>query len=714
MDKLPVTDSPLEVKAIIEQYEFREDNPEHLRYVQFICKEFFTHNLIRRGLLVAFKMGLGKTKLAVAIAEKYIQDHPLNNVHLLSSKSLHTNFYNTIVTETKKSDAEIKKRYKFISLNASNMLAQVFNLKKTDDEIRYEKSLGDFMADVTKKNTLNNSLLIVDEAHNLFNSICNGGQNAIGLYDLIMEAKNLKILFLTGTPIRNEPFEVVPCYNMLYGPIEDKTPPAASSNAKTKKKKRTFNTLFSEDSTEFEEFFVDKKANRIKNADKFKNRIFGLTCYYGDLYIPATSVQEGFPKKLPDIVEKVPMSKVQFSRYLDARIKEQAESKFVSGKKSRFSSSRSSNSTYRVASRQISNYCIPEYALGPAVGKKSREKFIDKITDVDISNDDYSPKFAKIYANLLENKGKLQIVYSQFVSGEGLALFARYLNAKGYASFHDDADDTMANSGSQLRYAMLTGDIDVDTRQSTIDIFNDVSNSHGEKISLLLFSGAVAEGIDLKRVRAVHIMEPFWNYARIKQVETRAIRYGSHTDLPPSEQNVQVYIYVSDYPKDYPKEKKVELTTDIDLLSGSIKNMHLINTFDHAVAESSIDCAVHAKSFPAEIRSRIHCQLCRPTNRPLYLIDLQEDMQYKNPCVLFEQQKVKAKPITITDDGKQYTYYYKKKTDADAVDNFDKVDNFNAIEIFEYDKKINGYIPMRLANTHYSLVMAALREANAV
>ena len=68
-------------------------------------------------------------------------------------------------------------------------------------------------------------------------------------------------------------------------------------------------------------------------------------------------------------------------------------------------------------------------------------------------------------------------------------------------------------------------------------------------------SSAVAEGIDLKRIRHVHIMEPFWNYARINQVETRAIRYMSHADLPENEQTVQTYIYLSDYPL-FMKNKK--------------------------------------------------------------------------------------------------------------------------------------------------------------
>jgi len=43
-----------------------------------------------------------------------------------------------------------------------------------------------------KGGTLDDCLLIVDEAHNLFNAITNGSKNAVGLYDLILKAKNLK------------------------------------------------------------------------------------------------------------------------------------------------------------------------------------------------------------------------------------------------------------------------------------------------------------------------------------------------------------------------------------------------------------------------------------------------------------------------------------------------------------------------------------------
>jgi hypothetical protein len=60
---------------------------------------------------------------------------------------------------------------------------------------------------------------IVDEAHNLFNAITNGAKNALALYDLIMETRNIRLIFMSGTPIINDPFELVPCFNMIRGKI---------------------------------------------------------------------------------------------------------------------------------------------------------------------------------------------------------------------------------------------------------------------------------------------------------------------------------------------------------------------------------------------------------------------------------------------------------------------------------------------------------------
>ena len=43
-------------------------------------------------------------------------------------------------------------------------------------------------------------------------------------------------------------------------------------------------------------------------------------------------------------------------------------------------------------------------------------------------------------------------------------------------------------------------------------------------MKILLTTKTGAEGIDLKNVRQVHIVEPYWNPVRLKQVKGRAIR----------------------------------------------------------------------------------------------------------------------------------------------------------------------------------------------
>ena len=61
----------------------------------------------------------------------------------------------------------------------------------------------------------------------------------------------------------------------------------------------------------------------------------------------------------------------------------------------------------------------------------------------------------------------------------------------------------------------------------------------------MIISSAGAEGISLKCVRQVHIMESYWNYIRIDQVFGRAIRLYSHEDLPEKERYVDQYLYLS-------------------------------------------------------------------------------------------------------------------------------------------------------------------------
>ena len=66
----------------------------------------------------------------------------------------------------------------------------------------------------------------------------------------------------------------------------------------------------------------------------------------------------------------------------------------------------------------------------------------------------------------------------------------------------------------------------------------------GDIIKIFMITAAGAEGIDLKNVRFVHLIEPYWHPVRLEQVIGRARRICSHDQLPEKLRTVDVYLYL--------------------------------------------------------------------------------------------------------------------------------------------------------------------------
>jgi superfamily II DNA or RNA helicase len=724
------TNFPISVKNNLENITKQYSKKDFLKYHQFIIFNYMIKNPKSRGLLLFHEMGMGKSITAAALAEFYRLHDPDRKIVILLSKSLQSNFQGNIEkiinemkdtanNDSKLSPAEIdriiEEKYKFVSLNASNMFTQMTRVNKTKGEMAIEKQLKTFTDVVEKEDFLENSLLIIDEFHNLSNSITNGSYNAIRLYDTIMKTKNIKLLFLTGTPIINKPFELVPTFNMLKGLIQ--------LDAKLQM------PLFPELQKDFNVYFVDKNTNKIKNAEKFKNRIFGMVSYYGSMYFGKKS-NDDFPEEYPTKVERVPMSSEQYARYDMARDFEREESsnKGRMVKAERFSSKGSASSSYRVQSRQISNYLIPEYALGPARGRKARQKFINKITKKDLENQMYSPKFKKILDNVDKHKNQLGMIYSEFVSGEGLAILSNILESRNYSCWNTNikleedsdafglntkmkkggyeesggeesggeesgGDENEYTGGGTKKFALITGDVSFEERAKIIKIFNNKNNMKGENISLLLISKTGAEGLDLKNVRHVHITEPYWNMARIEQIIARAVRYKSHVEMDKKDRNVQPYVYLSDYPKTFDTKKKKEHTTDVQLYSDSVKNKKLIMNFLITMAEASVDCSTHSKTFSKATAEKIKCKMCSPNNVQMYNPILSKQLLLPNPCQELKKNEIKATSISIP--GRDDKYFYSKTQDGE-------------FHIYSYNTTIDGYTLMDSSNPVFSDIMKKL------
>ena len=96
------------------------------------------------------------------------------------------------------------------------------------------------------------------------------------------------------------------------------------------------------------------------------------------------------------------------------------------------------------------------------------------------------------------------------------------------------------------KYVMITGDKGLSPDNlKDINMTTDLTNKNGEQVKVVLISLAGSEGLDLKFIRQVHILDPWYNMNRTEQIIGRAVRTCSHKDLPFVKRNVEVYLYGS-------------------------------------------------------------------------------------------------------------------------------------------------------------------------
>lgn len=669
------TDYTTEVASTIKALNYSPQE-EFLKEHQYTVVQYYIKIMkLTRGMLIFHTPGSGKTIVAEAIADHFRHAEPERQVIVLMPKSLRENFVKSIhlymkndphATAEEKSPEyieEVAAKFKFVNLGASNMFSQMERMGQEDiDEV-----LGEFLH---HESIFENKLVIVDEVHNLSNAIANGSKNGIQFYDRIMEARNIKLLFMTATPMINNPFELVPIFNMLKGPL--------------RVGKELF-TLFPELPQEFEDFYVNREDMVPKNGEKFKHRIYGLVSYYG--YDYSIGRLPGFPEQLPTIEVKVPMSNYQYSQYLNMRdieIKEEARKTFFSAAAQRFSEKSSATSSYRVRSRQVSNFAYPEQAVEMKGYRVLWHP--EKITTGDLRNlDTYSPKMVALLKNLKQPGADL--IYSQFRP----VILSKVLELNGYVEYEPYGD----NTSKEDRFAIITGDVHIDRRNSIVRTWNTKENMDGGVIKVLIITSTGAEGLDLKYGRRVHILEPFWNDARHEQVIARIVRYGSHADMPASKQNVQPYVYLSTYPTRLTtKDLSVldEHTTDLKIWLRALNNKKLILGFRRLLIESSIDCPMNLAKAPAEVKARFRCLTCVPNGAPLFHPNIHRDMIMPNRCIEPEYKTLKVEEIEIPE------------LDQKAYFRFDN----GRLHIYYMDKATGTYMPMTNAQPHYTEIAKAI------
>ena len=97
----------------------------------------------------------------------------------------------------------------------------------------------------------------------------------------------------------------------------------------------------------------------------------------------------------------------------------------------------------------------------------------------------------------------------------------------------------------QATFMVIDGSSNKKELAEQLNIVTSKGNGAGQRIKVILGTVAASEGLDFKRIRNVHILDPWYHLNRIEQTVGRGIRFCSHADLDDNKRNVTVYLHAS-------------------------------------------------------------------------------------------------------------------------------------------------------------------------
>jgi len=602
---------------------------KELSTYQKFLGQFLNYQSPFKDILVYHGLGSGKTVSAINIYNVLFNYTPKWNVFLLIKASL-------------KNDPWLKDLNGWLESNKEKRMENIYFINY--DSPFADRT---FLETVKKADSSKQSLFIFDEVHNFINNVYNNisskkGKRAQVIYDYIQQEKkdnsNTRIVLLSGTPAINNPYEFALIYNLMRPGIFPTNEAIfnqiyiSSSNfaSLSKKKKNQFqrrimgltsyyigatpdkfatkivdyiNIPMGDYQKEVYEYFEEIEEEKEKLRRKMSRGKVG-----DDMSTYATYTRQACNFVFPTIPKKGITGETR-PRPGKFRINEEDANKLDEGVKNEEDKPKYEldKDAYIKATKQFIYELTQHFKEILRDDKKNNytlkddvKLFINKFKgniDEFLNNGKMSkllkefhklaPKMVHIILNSIVSKGPV-LIYSNYVLMEGLQILKLFMIFFGFIDFDKDEDKSTTNESKSFpkdfyRIIEFNGKIDKDLREKNKQTFNTKINKYGKLIKIILLSPAGAEGINLRNVRQVHILEPYWNEVRIEQVIGRALRQCHHSDLPMEERVVNVYRYKMVRPNE--KETSDEMMENI-----SRKKNNLLISFIEAIKESAVDC----------------------------------------------------------------------------------------------------------------------------
>jgi ATP:corrinoid adenosyltransferase len=592
-----------------------------------------------RGLLVYHGLGSGKTCASISAAIS--AQNKGRSIYVFVPAFLKNNFMGEIRSCTPRGTQLTLSSSHVFSYNSSKVRQHVFDFFGIENE-----SMSDLVSKMENSMIIvDEAHHIILHIHN---AIVHDKRDSVGyfFYELFMSLKNTKIVLLTGTPLTNFAYESAVIANILVGYkngkstifpqspdvfyreyIDEKTAsikPSMKSDFARRftglityfptiendivfpviKQHQTIDCVMKSDQLSLYSDYVEDEQEEMKRRamkariDKEVNSTFRVYSRMASNFVFPDEFIEQFIQKSNILTpsEKGVMNQHNLLSFKNFR---------------RIVLTHGNPREARARYKKIYNDLIDEFT-------KEYAKYMN-LTNVH----HFSTKYAQMI-NTLQKRGK-KVIYSFFKNYAGTQSLEWFLDMIGYEkveitnapeideftdiiidnnnndnktnkrkdnndlilinNHNNNKNETLKNvdiSKSKKRYIVFSGS--QVAKRKILELYNDPRNKEGDFIDILIISSAGSEGINLKDVRHVHILEPYWNESRSQQVIGRARRLCSHQNLPQSKRNVSIYSYIAI------NQNNMPLSTDEIIALLAQKKQKILDEIYVIFQEMAIDC----------------------------------------------------------------------------------------------------------------------------
>ena len=549
----------------------------------------------------------------------------------------------------------------------------VEKVKTNDNKIKitYRKTEeGEFERDIAidRIYNLNNSLVIVDEAHNL-----TGNAYGEALLKIIKNSSNLKIVLMTATPMKNLADDIVELINFLRPPKE----PMSRDKIFTSPKNHEME--FKTTGIDYLKQMTRGYVSYLRGADPltFAKRVDKGMVPKGLLFTRITPCKMlQFQRKIYD--EAVKISDDTLDRRSEAvanfslpGLNDKRELVGYYGREGINIVRNQLKTHLELLNKKIALEILKDESLENDTDliyiSDSGKSISGKILRIDYLKN-FSVKFykalKKVNRLIWSKKGsRTAFVYSNLVK-VGIEIFQEILLMNGYLEYDENPNNykikpstrcyfcgktylehqqlnvkkselmrlqlNISESSTEYEkfekpkgeipehvfhpaiFVAVTGksteeaaEIIPEEKQYILrNVFSSLDNIDGKLIKLVLGSKVMNEGLSLKYVAEVHILDVYFNLGKVDQVIGRAIRHCSHYQMMTKENpfpEVKVYKYAVTLDGELSSEEELYKKAELKYL--------LIKKVERALKEIAVDCPLNRTGniFPEELVTFKNC-----------------------------------------------------------------------------------------------------------